>query len=117
MKEGHKLYVTAHFAFNYNESHYDHLMQFDILTQFFEHRNNLQGYVDDEDGPRIEKGSEVDILTDRLYNAFDVKNVPKIVEELLHEFEMYEILAEYTSPLDEEALKYKEELLTEKIED
>ena len=115
MKEGHKLFVTAHYAFNYDESHYDHLMQFDILTQFFEHRNNLQGYVDDEKGPRVEEGSDVAILIDALHKGFDNKDIPGVVDKYLHDFEMYEVLAEYHSPLEEEALKYKEELLQGEI--
>lgn len=115
MTEGHKLYLTAHFAFNYDESQFNHLVQFDILTQFFEKRNNLQGFIDDEDGPRIEEYSDVAILMDALYEGFDNRDVPKVVEGYLLKFEMYTTLVEYHAPLDEEALKYKEELLTELI--
>lgn len=111
MKEGQKLFVTVHHAFNYNESQWDHLPQFDILTQFFEHRNNLKGYVSDDKGDRIEEGSDVAILVDNLYKSFDEKNIPKFVEKCLHDFEMYEILSEYHSPLEPEAIQYKEELL------
>lgn len=115
MTDGSKLYVTVNFAFNYNQGHLDHLVQFDILTQFFEHRNNLEGYIEDEEGARIEEGSEVDILTNRIYEAFDNKCIPELVVELLKEYEMYEILAEYHKPLCEEALKFKEELLAEAV--
>ena len=112
MTEGEKLFVTAHYAFNYDEGHFDHLIQFDILTQFFEHRNNLQGFISDEQGDRVEEYSEVAILMDSLYEAFDNRDIPGTVNRYLHEFEMYEILAQYNAPLSEEALKYKQELLT-----
>lgn len=112
MKDGHKLFITAHYAFNYDEGHYDHLMQFDILTQFFEHRNGLEGYIDDEDGPRVEEFSEVDTLMQRLYKGFDSRDVPRVVKQLLLEYEMYEILAEYDSPLEGEAILYREQLTT-----
>jgi len=111
MTDGERLFVTAHYAFNYDESHYDHLFQFDILTQFFEHRNNLKGFISDEEGDRVEEGSEVAILINDLYEAFDNKNIPKVVNEYLHLFEMYTVLEEYNTPLGPEALQYKEELL------
>ena len=115
MKEGHKLFITAYYAFKYDDSHYEHIMQFDILTQFFEHRNNLKGYINDEDGPRVEEGSDVAILMDDLYKGFENHNIPEVVEKYLHEYEMYEVLAEYNSPLSEEALNYKKELLTQEV--
>lgn len=111
--DGEKLFVTAHYSFNYNESQWDHLVQFDILTQFFEHRNGLEGYISDEKGDRIEQGSDIDILTTDLHNGFEDKSIPGVVEKYLHKFEMYEVLSDYFSPLGEEALKYKEELLAE----
>jgi len=114
MTDGEKLFVTANYAFNYNDGHYDHLFQFDILTQFFEHRNNLKGFVSDEEGDRVETDSEVDILMNDLYKGFDNKNIPEVVNEYLHRFKMYETLVEYNAPLGPEALQYKEELLKEK---
>ena len=111
MKEGHKLYVTAHYSFSYDDSMWNHLTQFDILTQFFEHRNNLEGFVEDEEGPRVEENSEVSILIDDLHKGFEDRNIPGVVEKYLLKFEMYEILSEYHSPLEGEALEYKEELL------
>lgn len=111
MKEGQKLFVTAHYAFNYDESLFKHLRQFDILTQFFEHRNGLEGFISDEDGDRVEEFSEVANLLDNLYEAFENRDVPKLVKKYLIEFEMYEILAEYESPLEGEAILYRDQLL------
>lgn len=96
MTDGKKLFITVHDFFDYNKSHWEHIQQFDILTQFFEHRNNLEGYVPDNSGGKIILGSEVDLLTTALYEAFDAKNIPGVVEKYLHKFEMYEVLAEYT---------------------
>lgn len=109
--DGHKLFLTAHYAFKYNESYYTHLMQFDVLEQFFEHRNNMEGYISDEKGDYIRQYSEVDILMEDLYEGFGNKNIPEVVERYLHKFEMYEVLAEYHKPLSVEALIHKEELL------
>lgn len=113
MTDGHKIFLTAHYAFNYNESHYDHLEEFDVITQFFEHRNNLEGIVEDEYGLRIEEYSDIAIITDSLYEGFENKNIPKVVEKYLHMYEMYEVLAEYVAPLTKEALNYKQELILE----
>tara|TARA_R110000868_G_scaffold74337_13_gene215067 strand:+ start:41232 stop:41585 length:354 start_codon:yes stop_codon:yes gene_type:complete len=113
MKDGQKLFVTANYGFDYNRGHLDHLVTFDILTQFFEHRNNLKGFVKDEDGDmHIAEGSEVSILIDALYRGFDEKNVPKVVETYLLKFEMYTTLSEYHAPLEGEAITYREELLS-----
>lgn len=114
MKEGHKLFVTTNYAFNYDDSYFAHLTQFDILTQFFEHRNNLQGFISDEEGDRVEEYSDVAILMDDLYEGFDNRDIPRVVNKYLHKFEMYEILAEYNSPLEGEALIFKEQLLKAK---
>lgn len=111
MTDGEKLFVTAHYAFNYDGSHYEHIHQFDILTQFFEHRNGLEGYICDEDGPRVEEGSDVDILMNNIYKAFDIRDIPRLVEYYLKEFEMYQVLAEYNAPLSIEAQQYRDELL------
>jgi len=111
MTEGIKLYVTVKYAFNYELTLWDHLVQFDILTQFFEKRNNLQGFISDEEGDRIEENSEVAILVDCLYDSFRTKNVYEVVEQLLLDYEMYEILAEFTSELCEKAKTYKQQLL------
>lgn len=113
MTDGEKLFVTVNYGFNYDESHFEHLFQFDILTQFFEHRNNLEGFVSDEDGDRIEDYSEVALLVDDIHKAFDNRDIPGIVIKYLHDFEMYEILAEYNAPLSPQGLKYRDELLTE----
>lgn len=110
MTEGEKLYITAHYGFDYNNSYYDNLIQFDILTQFFEHRNNLQGFISDEQGDRIEEYSEVAILMDSLYEAFDNRDIPGTVNRYLHEFEMYEVLKDYSEPTSIEGLLFKEEL-------
>lgn len=111
MTDGERLFLTANYAFNYEAEQFDHLMEFDILTQFFEHRNNLEGFVSDEEGDRIEEYSEVAILLDSFYEAFDNKNIPGVVNKHLHHFEMYEVLAEYNSPLSKEGEELKKELL------
>lgn len=111
MTDGERLFVTTHYAFNYDESHYEHLFQFDVLTQFFEHRNNLKGYISDEEGARVEEGSEVDLLINDIYEAFDNRDIPGLVNDYLHKFEMYEILAQYNAPLSIEGEKYRDELL------
>lgn len=111
MKVGHKLFVTVNYGFDYSKGQLHHLLIFDILTQFFEHRNNLKGFIEDEEGPKLVEGSEVAGILDSFYEGFDNKNVPKVVEDYLLEFEMYEVLAEYHSPLEGEAIAYKEELL------
>jgi hypothetical protein len=110
MKDGHKLFITANYAFNYSDHILNHLNEFDVITQFFEHRNNLQGYVEDEEGPRIEEGSDIDILVGQLYAAFDNDSVAAKVEGLLLQYEMYEVLAEYHSPLDSEAIDLRDKL-------
>lgn len=111
MKDGHRLYVTAHYAFNYDDEKLAHMYPFDALTQFFEKRMNLRGFISDEEGDRLEEGSEVDILIESLYEAFDNRDIPGLIERLLHDYEMYEILAEYHSPLEGAALDFKNDLV------
>jgi len=115
MTDGEKLFVTVNYAFNYDGGIFDHIVQFDILTQFFEHRNNLEGFVSDEEGDRVEEYSEVAVLIDRLYQGFENKDIPDVVNSYLHKYQMYEILAEYNAPLSDEALKYKQQLLEGKV--
>ena len=112
MKQGHKLFITANYGFDYNKGIVGNILTFDILTQFFEHNNNLEGFVDSEEGLHIEDGSPVAILVDTLYRSFDERSIPSTIEKLLLDFEMYEVLIEYKSPLDEEGLAYKEQLLS-----
>jgi len=114
MTDGHKLFITVNYGFDYSKSKMSHLQEFDILTQFFEHRNNLKGYIDDEDGARFEKGSDTDYLVDYLYSAFDSRKLRAKVGALLLHYEMYEVLAEYHSPLDSEGIKLRDELILSK---
>jgi len=113
MNDGEKLYITAHYAFNYEDSQLKHLMQFDILTQFFEHRNNLKGFINDEKGARVVVGSEIAVLMDSLYEAFDNKDIPGLVKKYLLAYEMYHTLVDFHEPLSIEGLALKKELQEE----
>lgn len=110
MTDGHKLFLTVEYSFDYDRSHFYHLAAFDCIAQFFEHRNNLEGYIDDEKGARIEEYSELSDFHDQMYWAFENRNIKGFVKDKLLEYEMYEVLAEYDKPLCSEALKIKKEL-------
>jgi hypothetical protein len=110
MIDAHKLFLTVEYSFDYTKSHFHHLAAFDCILQFFEHRNNIKGYIDDEKGARIEEYSELAILNDQMYFAFENKNIKGFVMENLLKYEMYEILAQYNEPLYGKALKIKKEL-------
>ena len=117
INEGKRLFVTSKYAFNYSGSHLGHMVQFEILSQFFEHRNGLEGYVSDEDGGRIEEGSDIDILLSGLYEAFDNKRMPEAVKEILLHYEMYEILKDYNEDdLCPSLTEFKQNLITGKYE-
>lgn len=108
MSEGERLFLTCHYGLRYDLGHLGNLSCIDFISQFFEYRNNLKGYISDKDGDRIEENSELSNLIDRLYKAIDDKDIPKVVEDILHEYEMYETLKEYFSPLSKEGEKHKE---------
>ena len=83
---------------------------FDCIAQFFEHRNNIEGYIDDEKGPRIEEYSELSIFHDQMYESFENKDIRGFVKKKLLEYEMFEVLMDYDKPLYGVALKLKKEL-------
>lgn len=108
MTNGERLFLTCNYGFKYDKGHATNFRCIDFVTQFFEHRNNLEGYISDEEGERIEENSELSVIIDRLYRGIDDRNIPQVVETMLHEFEMYETLSEYHAPLSEEGQEHKE---------
>jgi uncharacterized protein YutD len=114
LTEGSKLYITANYAFDYNKGVVSHLYQLDIITQWFENKLNLKGFVSDEEGDRVEDESDVSNLMDALYEGFFRGDIPSVVIKYLLDYELYEILAEYHAPIVGEALKYKTELIKAK---
>ena len=110
MKEGQRLFVLANYAFNYDDDLYAHVYQFDMIGQFFEKHASMTGFVSDEQGDRLDNDSEIAELIDNLYAGFANRDVPKVVKDYLLAYEMYEMLVEYTSELEGEAILFKEEL-------
>lgn len=112
--DGHKLFLTVEYSFDYSKSHFYHIAAFDCILQFFEHRNKIEGYIDDDKGARIEVGSDLCIFNDEMYLAFENKDIKGFVKNKLLEYEMYEVLAEYYKPLKGKALEIKKELTYDK---
>lgn len=110
MTDGHKLFLTVKYSFDYEKSHFYHISAFDCISQFFEHRNDIKGYIDDDKGPRVEEGSDLATFYDEMYLAFDNKDIGGFVKSKLLEYEMYEVVQQLNEPLYGKALKLKEEL-------
>ncbi|MFT6125730.1 MAG: hypothetical protein ACJAVA_000171 [Flavobacteriaceae bacterium] len=110
MTDGHKLFLTVGYSFDYTKSHFHHIAAFDCISQFFEHRNNIKGYIDDEKGPRVEEGSDLAIFYDEMYESFDNGDIGSFVKNKLLEYEMYEVLQQLNEPLYGKALELKKEL-------
>ena len=72
-----------------------HIAAFDCILQFFEHRNNIEGYIDDKKGSHIEEYSELAVLNNQMYWAFEKKDIKGFVKDTLLKYEMYEVLSEY----------------------
>lgn len=102
MNKGQELLALSKHGLNYNKRylHIPNLRAICNIHAIIEEEAELEGYISDDNGSRIEKESETDLLLERLDGAFEKRDVYNQVIKELKKYELYQLLADMEKPLD-----------------